>query len=134
MALIKFNSVTNKQPFSFFMVLFLLSACSTAVPENKNSTPKPSESRLDNQEFGEVIGTVYDETGKPLVEAGVAVTKGTAPFPEILMVTDQQGRYRWGLPAGKFTLAVTQDHYKQLAQEVEVKKGQTVQLDFKLQK
>jgi hypothetical protein len=82
----------------------------------------------------QVIGTVTDMDGNPLAEVGIGVTEGTAPTPEILILSGEDGKYTWSLPAGTFTLTARKDGYKELSQEVVVKIGETTQLDFKLEK
>lgn len=82
----------------------------------------------------QVAGIVTDMDGNPLADVGIAVTKGTAPYPEILVLSEEDGKYTWSLPAGTFTLTARKDGYKELSLEVTVKEGETARLDFKLEK
>lgn len=50
------------------------------------------------------LGRVVDAAGQPVPEAFVSVVWSTAPFPEIALVTDADGTFRMGLPAGRFRL------------------------------
>jgi hypothetical protein len=47
---------------------------------------------------------VTDAAGRPAAGAIVMVVAGTAPTPEIGIVTDREGRFRVALPEGRFRL------------------------------
>jgi hypothetical protein len=47
---------------------------------------------------------VVDAGGQPVAGAAVAVAWGTAPTPEIARTTDAEGRFRVGLPPGRFRI------------------------------
>lgn len=47
---------------------------------------------------------VLDGLGNPVAGAFVTVISGTAPTPEITLLTNAEGRARLGLPPGTFTL------------------------------
>jgi hypothetical protein len=49
-------------------------------------------------------GRVCWDDRTPIPDALVAVTSGTAPTPEIAIRTDNHGRFRIALPAGRFRL------------------------------
>ncbi len=53
---------------------------------------------------GTVRGVVTDHEGRPVPRATVVVVDGTAPVPEIALVTDDAGRFGLKLPRGRFTL------------------------------
>lgn len=82
----------------------------------------------------QVIGKVTAATGSPIAEAGVAVTKSSTGVPEILVLTDEEGGYVWELPPGEFTLTVYKDGYVEQSKDVILKEGETVELDFQLEK
>jgi hypothetical protein len=112
-------------------MLLLLAGCTGSdqpVSSDDALTPAPQGT------ITQVIGTVTDMDGNPLAEVGIAVTEGTAPTPEILKLSGEDGKYTWPLPAGTFTLTARKDGYKELSQEVVVKEGETARLDFKLEK
>lgn len=54
--------------------------------------------------LGMLIVHVVDETGRPVAGAFVTVEWGTAPAPEITLLTDAEGRARFGLPPGRFRI------------------------------
>lgn len=108
------------------------------VPDDPDSQPVTNEGVNDTS--GEqngikvigVIGVVTDETGRVLQEATIAVTAGTAPVPEMAMVTNEKGEYIWVLPAGTFTLTVHKDGYQPQSKEVNVTEGEATSLNFTL--
>jgi len=112
-------------------IFLLLTACAGSdEPVSNEDIQTPAAQGAITQ----VIGTVTDMDGNPLAEVGIAVTEGTAPTPEILKLSGEDGKYTWPLPAGTFTLTARKDGYKELSQEVVVKEGETTRLDFKLEK
>jgi hypothetical protein len=116
---------------SMGVVVLILTACAGSdQPVSSDDIQTPAVQGKTTQ----VVGTVTDADGNPLAEVGIAVDKGTAPFPEMLMLSGDDGKYVWSLPAGTFTLTARKDGYKELSQEVVVKEGNTSQLDFKLEK
>ena len=112
-------------------ILLLLTGCAGEdAPVSNDDVVMPAV----QEPVTQVVGTVTDMDGNPVAEVGIAVTKGTAATPEILMLSGEDGKYTWSLPAGTFTLTARNDGYKELSQEVVVKEGETTQLDFKLEK
>lgn len=49
-------------------------------------------------------GLVLDSNGLPVEDAVVTIEWGTAPMPEIALITDANGRFQLDLPAGHFRL------------------------------
>jgi len=112
-------------------ILLLLTACAGSdEPVSNDDVQTPAVQGA----ITEVVGTITDMDGNPLAEVGIAVTEGTAPTPEILMLSGEDGKYTWTLPAGTFILMARKDGYKELSQEVVVVEGETTQLDFVLEK
>lgn len=52
-------------------------------------------------------GRVVDEDGQPVAGALVAVEWGTAPTPEIGVVTSSDGSFGLALPAGRYRVGAT---------------------------
>jgi hypothetical protein len=50
------------------------------------------------------IGRVVDDAGQAVAGAMVTIESGTALTPEITLITDSEGRFRLGLPPGRFRL------------------------------
>jgi hypothetical protein len=51
-------------------------------------------------------GRVLDRQGHPVEGALIGVEWGTAPVPEIALVSDADGRFALDLPAGRFRIWV----------------------------
>jgi Carboxypeptidase regulatory-like domain len=49
-------------------------------------------------------GRVVDASDHPIPGAMVSVVWGTAPFPEIALLTDADGMFQLALPPGRFRL------------------------------
>lgn len=49
-------------------------------------------------------GRVVDATGAAVTDAVVSVVSGSAPTPEIAVLTDEAGGFSLGLPAGRYTV------------------------------
>lgn len=52
-------------------------------------------------------GRVVDGRGEPVADALVTIESGTAPTPEITLITDEAGNFRLGLPDGRFRIRAT---------------------------
>lgn len=50
---------------------------------------------------------MLDAADRPVAEAFVSVIEGTAPVPEIALVTEADGSFQIGLPPGRFRLRAT---------------------------
>lgn len=131
------RAMTNGSVLLLVALLGSLALAACAAKPNPDQ-PVSSDDTIQGQGAAgtgtEIIGVVSDENGTPLAEAGVAVTKGTSPVPEMLVLTDQDGKYAWGVPAGTYTLTVHKDGYEDLSKEVQVKQGEQAKLDFQLKK
>ncbi len=113
------------------ILVLLLSGCNT--PDQPANSDQKGPSAQSSPTF-QVIGKVTDESGNPIAEAGVAVTKASAGVPDILVLTNENGEYVWELPAGEFTLTVRQDNYLEASKDVTVKAGEKIELNFQLKK
>lgn len=79
-----------------------------------------------------IVGHVLDDKGNPIARATVAISKGTAPYPERAYLTDENGMYAIGLPPGTFTVFVNAEGFEIAEQETQVEQNQETTLDFKL--
>ncbi|GER81039.1 conserved hypothetical protein [Candidatus Denitrolinea symbiosum] len=114
------------------IVILLLAGCSgkDASISDDDVLPPAAVQGTNTQ----VLGTIADSEGNPLAEVGIAVTEGSTAVSEILVLSGEDGKYTWPLPAGTFTLTARKDGYKESSQEVVVKEGETTRLDFTLEK
>lgn len=84
-----------------------------------------------------VDGKVSDEQGKPVTGALVTPTSLDTPsraIPEVAVFTNEEGRYSWVLPAGRYRITVTADGYQEASAETEVPGAGTATLDLQLRK
>ena len=83
---------------------------------------------------GSIEGVVKDADGKPMLGMRLGIVAGTAPFPEIAPVTNEDGVYRFpAIPPGAFSVAVHDGQGNRIAlQSVEVRGGEASKLDFTL--
>lgn len=67
-----------------------------------------------------IAGQVLDRNGAPVTGAVVSVEEGTAPTPEIGIVSGADGRFGIALPEGAFRIAAGTDDGRRGTAEVEV--------------
>ena len=81
---------------------------------------------------GIIEGVVKDADGRPIFGMRLGIVSGTAPFPEIAPVTNEDGVYRFpAIPPGTFSVAVHDGQGTRIAlQSVEVRSGEASKLDF----
>jgi len=110
----------------FFGVLPIASC----TPDTSNSS---DNIYMNHQEFEGVTGFVTTMDGRPIVEAWIqakSLDKPTNPIPEIAIVTNKEGKYKWPLVAGKYEISVSIDNRQYANKVVTVKPGQTTTLNF----
>ncbi|HEY5840792.1 MAG TPA: carboxypeptidase-like regulatory domain-containing protein [Mycobacterium sp.] len=84
-----------------------------------------------------VDGNVSDQEGKPVTGALVTPTSLDTPskaIPEVAVFTNDEGRYSWVLPAGRYRITVTADGYQEASVETLVPEGGTATLDLQLRR
>jgi hypothetical protein len=96
------------------------------APPSAEPTPAVTSSQ------GIVDGTVTDAAGKPLYDVTVIVLEGTGRFAQYAVYTDAEGRYRWPLPAGTYTLEASRPGYVTAEVEAIVTAGVTTTLNIAL--
>ncbi len=81
---------------------------------------------------GGVEGVVSNEGGSPLEGLVVAIVRGSVGYPEIAVITGEDGSYSIGsVPPGVFALGVHDDSGEKLVEDnVFVRGGETSRLDF----
>ena len=81
---------------------------------------------------GIIEGVVKDADGSLVLGIRLGIVNGTAPFPEIAPVTNEDGVYRFpAIPPGTFSVAVYDGQGNRIAlQSVEVRSGEASKLDF----
>ena len=81
---------------------------------------------------GAIEGIVKVADGSPVFGMRLGIVDGTAPFPEIAPVTNEDGVYRFpAIPPGTFSVAAHDGQGIRIAlQSVEVRSGEASKLDF----
>ena len=79
-----------------------------------------------------ITGRVTTPDGRPLEGVMIVPRSSDVPVPELLVTTDANGRYTWGLPAGTYTFGATKTGYAPASQSLRVNAA-TQKLDFVLQ-
>jgi hypothetical protein len=81
---------------------------------------------------GEIEGTVSDEIGRPVARLLVSILDGSVGFPEIAVITNDNGFYKIGsVPPGVFSVGVHDENGKLIGQGTAfVLGGETSKLDI----
>jgi hypothetical protein len=95
-------------------------------------TTQPTELETSVESVGTIMGRVTDVDGRPIAGMRVSIVSGTTGFPEILALTDENGRYTIGsVPAGRFEVAVHDTEGNDIdSGSVTVRIGETAILNF----
>ncbi len=104
-------------------LILMAAACRQGA---ESTTAPPSD--------GTIEGVVRDADGEPIARMRLGIVNGTAPFPEIGPVTNEEGTYHFpAIPPGTFDVAVHDEQGNRIAvQSVEVRSGETSKLNFML--
>ena len=76
---------------------------------------------------------MLDQQGQPIPEVSIeaqSLDTPTRPIPEVMIVTDEQGHYRWRLFSGHYMISAIAEGYRKERQSIEVRKGKASTLDF----
>jgi len=106
---------------------------------NASSPDRPSSTDTDGwaglQQKEGVAGRISDEKGNPVSGASVlaAPSEPNEPaVPEMAIVSDANGRYRWSLRAGRYDITVIAEGYERASKRVTVNAANVATLDFRL--
>ena len=135
LAFVAFNK-SMKLLISLTIVLTLIFFGVVPMASCTPETPDSSDNiYINRQEFEGVTGRVTTMDGRPIVEAGIhakSLDEPSNPIPEIAIVTNEEGRYKWPLVAGKYEISVFIDNRQSASQVVTVNQGQTATLNFEI--
>jgi hypothetical protein len=112
---------------------FVLMGCAQSGPDTPASST--NDGRRYTGAFEGVTGRVLASHGHPVVNALVqakSLDTPSQPIPEIAIVTDGDGRYRWPLRPGRYVISVSAGGYQTASQHIELRKGAAATLDFTL--
>jgi hypothetical protein len=131
-------------PYRAAMVLIcvLILFVSNGHTMSSRSGPDTPVSHSGNADKGEellgegVTGKVTDLVGDPIEGASIlpqSTDSPPLPIPDILIVTDTNGKYMWSLRPGSYRLTVIAEGYRPKTMPVQVKPGELMILDFVLE-
>ncbi len=85
------------------------------------------------EELGYIAGKITNRLGQPVVDARVRIVEGSAPFPEIVALTDDNGEYELeGISQGTYEVEVTKEGFNTQSKSVEVRPKEKAPLNFVL--
>ncbi|WP_018353454.1 carboxypeptidase-like regulatory domain-containing protein [Longispora albida] len=111
------------------VILLVLAGC---TKERPTSSDDPSPRVSGSPMSGTVTGRVLD-SGRPVAEVSVRPEPLFTPapaIPELLVVTDAEGRYVWSLPAGRYRMTARLGERSAQPVDVTVVAGETVTADL----
>lgn len=83
-----------------------------------------------------VEGHVTDSGGKPLADVAVqprSLDQPTTAIPELMVISEQDGRYRWTLQPGEYELTFSVEGYQAATRRVTVRSREVSRLDVTLE-
>ncbi|RAM52450.1 MAG: hypothetical protein C6Y22_05425 [Hapalosiphonaceae cyanobacterium JJU2] len=116
-----------------FIVVFGGLPMSSSHADNAEIPTSSNNVYTSHQKFEGVTGLVTTRDGNPIVNAWIqakSVDEPSKPIPEIAIITNEAGEYKWPLLPGKYEISVFIDNKPYTAKSVRVKSGQAVTLNF----
>jgi hypothetical protein len=105
----------------------------TSGPSKPTSSDQTNAGDTGSNSGGTIVGKVTAPDGSLIAGARVVPSSANVPVPEVLITSNDQGQYRWSLPAGQYELQVIKEGYQTVKQQVSLKPGDNLQLNFVLQ-
>jgi hypothetical protein len=122
-----------------FQALCLALIIGTGSCANSSSPDHPVSGGRDNptarQQVEGVAGRIVNEDGGAVEGASVLAAPldpGGPAVPEMVVVSNAEGRYQWPLRAGRYEITVVADGYQRASKRVAVNATETATLDFVL--
>ncbi len=120
-----------------YVAMLIAPAVACAAPSNPNAVstddaPQPAQSSAEG-----LTGEIKDENGRPVNGAMITPKSrdaGGPAIPEIAILSDATGRYRWALRPGRYDVTVTAEGYEDVTREATVSPGAIASLDFVLRR
>jgi len=107
-------------------------ASKNPLPDELKEVEEHMISIIHGTGHGGVEGTVSDEFGRPVANLAVSIVNGSVGFPEIAVITNDDGFYQIGsVPPGVFTIGVHDENGERIGQKTAyVRGGETSTLDI----
>jgi hypothetical protein len=107
-------------------------ASESELPDGLKDIEEYILSIIQGTEPGGVEGIISDELGRPLAGLIVSIVEGSVGFPEIAVITDENGLYLIGsIPPGVFTIGVHDGEGERIGQKTfQVVSGETSTADI----
>ncbi len=78
-----------------------------------------------------ILGRVTDKKQVPISDVKVGITKGTASYPDIIALTDDNGEYDLdNIPTGTFEVVASKEKYESQMKIVKLTGEDETRLDF----
>jgi hypothetical protein len=120
------------------VALLMAPAVSCAVPNSPSDTVSSTDTPPPPRSSAEgVTGEIKDDSGRALDGAMIipkSLEANGPPIPEIAILSDTTGRYRWPLRPGNYDVTVRADGYQDVTRRVTVSAGAVETLDFVLRR
>jgi hypothetical protein len=107
-------------------------ASESDLPDGLKNIEEHVLSIIQGTELGGVEGAISDELGRPAAGLIVSIVEGSVGFPEIAVITDEDGLYQIGsIPPGVFTIGVHDEEGERIGQKMfQVVSGETSTVDI----
>ncbi|WP_168188793.1 carboxypeptidase-like regulatory domain-containing protein [Thermoflavimicrobium daqui] len=115
--------------FVSILLLFLIGCHDQSSTHHEPTLPPKLEYSL-------LKGIVTNERGEPIAQAGInPIPQFQVALPEIGKQTDNQGKFEWNLPVGKYQIQISKEGYQVSTSEINLtKKGMTLRIVLKEKK
>lgn len=125
---VSFSANTISPSSLLFFIIIVIIIIVIAMATWQHTTVMEGKRKL-----GVIIGRVTDKAQAPIPDAKVAIIKGTASYPDIAALTDENGEYDLEyISTGTFTVAASKEGYATQTRTIKVRVDEEVRLDFVL--
>lgn len=122
-------------PFLFLLSISSMGCSDPNRPVSNGGDATGDTKAAEPESFEGVEGSVTAPGGKPL--AGVSVQprsldEPSAAIPEMAVVSEEGGQYRWKLRPGEYEITFALEGYQPASHRVTVRAGEATRLDVEL--
>jgi len=124
-----------KRVIGIFFILSLVAYSGHAMSKKQDAlATNTDELESSSRQREGIVGRVIDASARPVVGASIipeSMDKPQKQIPEILIITDADGRYMWlSLAPGHYRFTVVIKGHKPVTLPAQVKRGALTTLDF----